>query len=89
MKQISKLLLVAVGVAFLVGCGGGSGGGSSLSKAEKTYNKGNVAYEAGKYSKAMRLYKEAIKQGSSNGEPESQRAILGFYTIEDKACRET
>lgn len=72
MKQISKLLLVAVGVAFLVGCGGGS----SLSKGDKTLNKGVVAVKAGKYAEAMRLYKKAIKQGESDGKSENNIGVL-------------
>ena len=77
MKQISKLLLVAVGVAFLVGCGGGlSEAQKNARKAYKTYDKGRDASIADDYVEAMRLYKEAIEQGSSNGEPEHQIGSL-------------
>ena len=60
MKQISKLILVAVGVVFLVGCLGVIG----------TLHEGDKAEGAGKYAEAMRLYKKAIKQGFSNEYPE-------------------
>ena len=76
MKQISKLLLIAVGVVFLVGCGGGSGLSKAEKKANNAYSKGSSAHAAKEYAKAMRLYKEAIKQGSSNGKPEYNIGLL-------------
>ncbi len=57
MKQIGKLILVVVGVAFLVGC-------------SSTYEKAWDADLDGKYTKAMGLYKKAIEQGEDHGRSE-------------------